>query len=483
MKTRIYIAALLAGMLALAGCGGGGSTTQQESCPDGQTGTPPNCMAAENMPPPTGLVAADVAKAIKAYADSTSGQKLANAPALLASGSSTAEVKDGVTTITLRKRDGSKAQNPTNINFPITGWYGSRFEFENRDGKQSGAVITSIEAPASTGMTWDLYFNDDTDEANDGIGIRKADRPTGVGNGGEFATKGTLTFNAAVTTNGIAAYFKDVVDKEDTTITIEAGKERKAKFAGIDGTYKCGGGSCTIAIEGKDVKLTGGALTFEPTLADGQDLTDLFVAGTPTPDADYLLFNYWMSGSDQEIYTNARTRGRGYISGDGENTLNAIVNNTTATYRGAAGGYYTHGTNAGEFAAKAELKAVFGNGGTGDKAAAGADRQGISGTISDFKAITGGATLSAWKLTLKKAVVPAVGGGGIMTAATTSPDASNGQWSARFFDLTDVQNAAASDTVHDYPDAVAGQFTGNFGAGSHAAGAFAAETDEFKHKQ
>jgi len=457
------MAALLAAMLALAGCGGGSSSSptvvNMVDCDDGtKAKTAAECPMGDGDPPaPAGLVAADVKTAIEAYGKASTRQ-LKNPPSLPDSGSATAKVdEDGKTSITLRQRNGKEVP-PMEATFPISGWYGNRFDFEHRNSDQKGVVFTNIEAPTSTGKTYDLYFPVQ-DSTETGMGFT---------NGIKLVEDDKASGKLTITSGPLAAYFKDFgVDKTTQKTVPMAGS--KGKFAGVDGTYECSSATaCTITINtnnDKAVTITGD-LTFTPTLDDGAELSSIFVEGKETPDADYLIFGYWMSGSDQDIYINAGTKGRAHIK---VGNLNALT--TTAKYSGAAGGYYTHGDNAGEFAAKASLTAVFGNGGAGDKQAAGADHNGITGTISGFQATSGGADLGAWELTLKKATIGT--NPSLVNGITTSPDAADGQWSARFFDLTDV-TARTSDT----PDAVAGQFTGNFGKGSHVAGGFAAELDE-----
>ena len=463
MKQKIYIAALLAGMLALAGCGGGSGSTPEPKCPDGQTGTPPDCKAAmmDDDKSSPGLVAADVKAAIEDY------EPKADRPASLLSGEPTIKVESGDVKVTLRQSNGQQLTSK-NAAFPVSGWSGDSFEFDHGDyGKQAGTVISNIKAPTSTGRTYDLYFKDEDGGDDDGPGIKTGISATG---GSGLNDEGSLTLASSLTT---AAYFKDVVATKDTTRNIAADGSLKGKFSGVDGTYKCGSGTdCTIRISGVDDKgiTITGTLTFEPTLAEGAELSSIFVEGTPKDDDDYLWFGYWMSGSDHDIYTDAGEMGY-------QPSTYANTSNVTATYKGASGGYYTHDTNAGEFAAKASLTAVFGTGGANTEAAAGSAHNGITGTISDFVATSGGADISSWKLTLGKAST--MNGetrtqfaSTTVSGVTTSPDAAAGKWSASFHALDTADDADGT------PDAVTGQFTGNFGAGSHVAGAFAAELDE-----
>ena len=278
-----------------------------------------------------------------------------------------------------------------------------------------------------------------------------------------------LTLNDGPT----AAYFKDVVATKDTTRNIAEDGSLKGKFSGVDGTYKCAGGDCTIGISAnndKGITIGGdGTLTFEPTLAEGAELSSIFVEGTPKDDDEYLWFGYWMSGSDHDIYTDAGAGGEiGY--GNNLDDLETGRTGVTAKYSGAAGGYYTHGDNAGEFAAKASLTADFGAAGK----IADDNANMIGGTISDFEATSGDGDLDAWKLTLKATGFNDAGviAGGI----TSSPDAEAGEWRADLHGQTAGGNAS-DDAPVMVPAAVTGQFTGNFGAGSHVAGAFAAEKE------
>ena len=501
MKQKIYIAALLAGMLALAGCGGGNSTdpvgggmsdfdrltgqiaaattesavndidleadgleltaAQKTTLETAKT----NRIDAINNPPPPPADAAAYATAIKAYKETDHGIGAipTGISGLFAVGP-TISYKNGGVEISVVTKGG--ASTGTAATHPAKGWSGSKYSFDYDGTKQEGAIFTNLHGPAPQ-----LYLDFvNAQHSISGISAENYDSTN------REAATGVLTFAA----NTASLDVKNIVVStglipsapstgQRSTITLAAAGSVMGSYYGIAGTFACpaGGDNCVITRDDKGKITTSFNITFTPT-ASG-DARDNAIVMNAVDDNEYLHFGYWMDGG--EIYTFVGEKGYSGTVAD------YSTSNTTATYKGAAGGYYTHGTAAGEFTAKAELKAVFGTGGTtATDAAVGSAHNGISGTISDFAATTGGATLDAWKLTLGKADLPSSGSfAGPVKGDTTSPDAASGKWSANFHEYTTQPTPA--DDVPAIPDAVTGQFTGNFGAGSHVAGAFAAEKE------
>ena len=176
----------------------------------------------------------------------------------------------------------------------------------------------------------------------------------------------------------------------------------------------------------------------------------------------------------------------------------------TATYSGAAAGIYvlkTGDTNDpdyhnGEFTASANLTAHFGQSATSASVAP-KDLFTIRGSISNFSPTEGSHDLSGWELELKSAdLLKAAGRGADDTPITTGGSAiaadsfiglatdttvadrtfkgatNGGEWQGSFYGNASAV-AAATD---DYPEAVVGEFNGQFSNGN-AVGVFGAEKD------
>ena len=155
----------------------------------------------------------------------------------------------------------------------------------------------------------------------------------------------------------------------------------------------------------------------------------------------------------------------------------------SATYNGLAAGYYAVGTESnGEFTADTMLTANFGT-------------NMVNGTIKGFEAVTGGADLSPWSLTLNSASFIDNKNADDMTddvfktftGRTVSNGGMLGHWKGEFLGMAnpgledDLESAA--DMTNDYPEAVVGNFTGHFDNNGHVAGAFGVELHEdYKNK-
>ena len=145
----------------------------------------------------------------------------------------------------------------------------------------------------------------------------------------------------------------------------------------------------------------------------------------------------------------------------------------SAEYHGLAAGYYAVGTESnGEFTADTVLTANFGT-------------NMVNGTIKGFEAVTGGADLSPWSLTLNSASFIDNKETDDMTddvfktftGRTVSNGGILGHWKGEFLGManpgTDLESAA--DMTNDYPEAVVSNFTGHFDNKGHVVGAFGVE--------
>ena len=191
---------------------------------------------------------------------------------------------------------------------------------------------------------------------------------------------------------------------------------------------------------------------------------------------------YWASTMKDNTKVTLKTFARGMDFGP-VTTMPEMLTGS-AEYHGLAAGYYAVGTESmgtesnGEFTADTMLTANFGT-------------NMVNGTIKGFEAVTGGADLSPWSLTLNSAsfindqdtddMTDDVFQ--IFTGRTVSNNGILGHWKGEFLGManpgTDLESAA--DMTNDYPEAVVGNFTGHFDNDGHVAGAFGTELhDDYK---
>ena len=380
--------------------------------------------------------------------------------------------KNGDTVISLRDGDGRKRAGD-NATSPGVGWNGDSFSFTDQDGvMQKGAVFSNIKS--AKGQAYDDFFR------------RPATSGSVNRNTAYNSSTGQLRFDSTSDTGLEATFFTgDVIparNGDDTNYDAPGGDNplnTSGTYRGIPGTFTCAA-ACAIS-RGDDgtIDITSGELAFKPTLSSGQTLADLFVENV-IPDAAHLHFGYWMASSKQRDGTYRHVIDTfagpgGSYAGIGDAPPQGVGGRTTgsATYEGAAGGYYTHEDSRdgplerthGEFSAEASLKVNF----TGNTIPA-AEHNRVSGTISNFIG-DGPADLSDWTLMLK---TDTGDGDGYARSGKTSdsqnPGAEDGDWSAWLLS-SDGNNAP------QVVDAIMGEFNGNFENG-HVAGAFGAEHTE-----
>ena len=438
-------AVTVAGALALAGCGGGsGTMPESEKCDEGYTGTPPDCKKIVVVEPEPGPDAAAIAEAIGDH-KTTGGATLPRA----LFGSAMVAHKDGATEITITRRNGTRLTGDA-ASHPVSGWSGRSYEFTDGGVENQGAVFSDIHGPQAE--AYDTFFGTDGSGGNvDGLTYASAN--------------GALTFAASPEDTFKAENFAGAIltaepsDGQTTSQTVPAAG-LTGSYYGVAGKFTCGTAGCGVTRDDDgNIQVTEQSLIFTPEL-DGREQSDVPVIGA-RKDTAYLHFGYWYNG--ERLDTFAGAGGADYIlTGD----VSSLAAGTTATYSGAAGGAYVHGNAAGNFAADADLTANF----TAGVTVAADDAYSISGKISDFRSTSGGGDLKDWELTLGKI---AFDNGSTartwddLTGTTTSKDAANGKWNVRLY----------GSSATGAPTAATGEFNGNFGAGSHAAGAFGATSD------
>ena len=456
----LTVAAIVAVGLGLAGCGGGGSSSsdQAATCPEGQVGTPPDC-----MDPPTPPTAYETAKAAIAAATTAAeaqaaydavkddvtaaeGEKLQAlvdekreaetaqrlegnkagelvAEAILGRGTprtgghdatsasafpasigtlTVPTIKDGGTpTIALRRTTGVKL-DAMNTMSPGEGWTGKKFSFA----KNQGAAFTNRSAPTVkvTEYGYETFFSAE----GAGVGYLTAALDTSSTANGAIMLSTTASFKGSqFSVSGLlpARPSADPVSQPAVTKTLTG------SFFGVPGTFACA--ACTVTRDKNDaITFPAGTLTFTPTKSGTQEFDDLTVMyRTSTPDNDYTQFGYWMttSGTGDKVKQTIRTfaEAMGY-SDDNSLAADVATLRGKATYSGAAAGIYVHKAGSGdslvvgngEFVADAALTAQFG---VSDGSVAAANQWAVTGTVSGFQSATGNHDLSGWTLMLGKA--------------------------------------------------------------------------------
>ena len=429
------------------------------------------------------LVAAAIVKANDEDTNYHDGTAIGSLPSSLMASSYTATHKDGTTTIALRRSTGVKL-TAMNTMSPGDGWTGKKFSFD----KNQGAVFTNL-GPAAVMVeeySYDEFFSTTADDskipgvARDAEGVLTLGAVTGL-KGSHFTVSTTLV--PARPAKGVTPNTNEPHGTDS--------RDFKGSFQGVPGTFTCAS-DCSVTRNADDELTIAGALTFKPTLATDEELSDINVElRTETPDNDYLRFGYWMvtSGSGDNLKHTISTFADSMNYGDLAAAVSTLEGK--ATYSGAAAGLYVRKTGPsdsvvvthGEFVADAALTAQFG---TGDGTVALADTFSVTGTVSGFMPSTGDDDLSDWTLMLSKAnLASARGNDGTPTVANadfagftgkTSGGTGTmaGDWAGTF-----VGGAPAdtdTDTTDDYPTAAFGVFNGHFSNG-HVAGAFGAEKD------
>jgi|GEM_PF-3555217 len=236
------------------------------------------------------------------------------------------------------------------------------------------------------------------------------------------------------------------------TEDVDSDRTLTGSFNGVEGTFKCEGGTCTaMANANGDLIDLVGTWTFTPK----GDVKTLKVPDARY-DSDYLSFGYWIS----ETTTASGSRFEVGTLFDGSQPVNVGVELTgTATYVGeAAGAYARKGDNpaVGEFTGHASLTANFGA----------AEALGtIKGTISQL--VDGGEAIDpSWTVELQEANIEAADTGATFDGQTPR----GGNWRGGFFGSG---VSTPPNTASDYPRGVAGDFIGHFENG-HVIGAFGA---------
>ncbi len=240
-------------------------------------------------------------------------------------------------------------------------------------------------------------------------------------------------------------------------------------FNGASGQYKCtpqDGAPCTSGGDGKGVVST---LATGWTFIPGKD------AMVSNPDAEYLYFGWWIRKDDKGMPTHAAVF-RGDTLPD-ENSVDysgaeeTVATSGSATYKGKAIGKYAWRITAanthegGHFTADAALTAEFNTAATGT----------IEGTINNFSTEAGS---RPWVVKLNEAPITSSDGTITLgTLGTTWSHNSNeadksGSWNAQFYD--EKPGTGDEGDGSNVPTTVVGQFVSEYESTGKMIGAFGA---------
>ena len=473
--------------MVMYGCGGGGGSSsddemtmmpppEPEMCPEGQEGTPPNCM----VPGPTAeeiaattkaagtkrdAIAAEAAQTAQEQLDRGLGGDDGAAPtASQVAGEYNLNIEHGKTEIV--KEAAAEADNETFTQAMDLGG-GTTMHVLTEDADMDGNVVeevvmvhTDVEAPTPTAFAMVETLNANPNDASvnqsltidaTNLGMLATDGITSVGSG-------QITLMGAV---------EDDPSTTDVDETVEA-FSTSAMFRGAPGTLMCNGGAsnCTATLDADgDITTVGSGWIFTPD--DG--------ATIDIPDSEYLAYGFWLqrtTDSDgavtyNEVETFAEARGQ---TQTGNGTTSGITG--SATYSGGALGVYVHsitnpdGTEAsatsGHFTADVALTAYFNQ--TAENDIAPTFLNSLTGTINNFM-LSGHDQGPGWSVSLEKDADTA----DASASGVAKGGGADGTYSATFYGGDTTDDAA--------PDSIVGEFNAFFSNGS-VAGGFGATKDE-----
>ena len=441
-------AVTLAGVLALAGCGGGSgtpTTTGDNSSGNGDNKESPECKA-------DGVIlndAGDDCIPDPDYVDpeAASKERTADAKVLMTALERTTGGSDplGTAGITERTTSGSAAPAITGLKktsatvAALAGWKGAHYEGSATDSdgdKFTGEVRAySNQGSVETEPFADRYTpNSDTSiKYYTFAGTDPGQLPNTAASYEKVSING-------VTPNGVRS--------------VDAGTSRQGTYDGASGTYACAQATdCTVNGDGEKVTALGAGWRFTP--ASGVTV--------PKSAAEHLRFGWWVRKNSDGEPVDAGT-----FAGASDADLAVVDDATTpigtATYKGGAAGKFAvsdsgrpANDNSGHFTANATLEANFND-------------EELSGTIDNF---TLNDTVKVpWKVSLEERTIgpTALSGdndtkwslNGENFSAATTPSG----WTASFYEGEDDDNGI--------PNTVIGEFTSQIGSTHHMEGAFGA---------
>ena len=510
----VHLAPVLLVSFILAACGGGGGGSSDddmtmmppppEMCPEGQEGTPPNCM----VPGPT-------AAELKAEAERVAG--MIGPDATLADYDADSGTNDQIVSLNATGMpvfQGDPASETSmdprftksdDAPASIAGWEGGTYTRTTETGGVTNAdtVVKYNDKAPNTAAEYSTYFDGSTETAARGYGS-VTDGVLTLSNGAADSPVMNKLYSIDFGLTAAHQTLPITHDNPDTT-EVEDSTSYTGMFTGVPGTFTCTG-TCSVSSD-KDGMLShfAGTWTFTPDgIKDpngsgnltGDPLTAalmrVMVPGV-VPDPDFMILGYWMRTSTAADGTVTHSMRPIY---DGLRDYGAVTNVLgTATYAGPATGLYMSKTltpqgeptgpfASGQFTANAMLVANFGGGNV-----AANNAFSISGTISNFMNASGEAINPSWVVNLNRRMIGTGGDepqrniGATDAASHGTGDAGTfsgvtdggplgsvaGMWSGMFHGGDD---STTTDVV-EQPASVSGMFDAHFSNG-HVRGSFGA---------
>ena len=494
MKQKIYIAALLAGMLALAGCGGGSSGISETAAKERAEKAVEDALAGITPCEGDGVMVDDDGKCVRdqdhmSDADKAEAMKdLGEAmyAALGGPGVGDSETGDALgntttsilgTTLAITGPEGAGAlgtgANPGGVLEPVAGadvdplgsWKGMDYALSttgtNAHISHEARVYTNQGANTSVEFSkvpGDLH-NLETSGANEGRVII------------DIAGERALVMADAFLHSGQQTH-----PLETNRVYISV----RGTYDGAPGEFQCtptDPATCSSTNDGKGSPslLAGGVWTFKPDPG----------ATVSQPDANYLYFGWWVhKDSDGDPLAASAFMGRSSVADSGDSSdgldlapdLDSLTG--SATYTGAAVGKFAlnnaiDGTgDSGHFTADAEFKATF----SGDTPV------GVTGTIDNFR-LNDGSEDPKWSVSLARGglgsagaiVAPTTANAGTIWSINDNKAAPSGSWSGTMYDEMpgDADDTPPGDGSN-IPTTVTGTFYSEFNNAGRMVGAFGA---------
>ena len=489
-KKLVAIGLVTAFSMVMYGCGGGGGSSSpapmddddddMAMCPEGQTGTPPNCMVPG--PTPEEIAAMTKAAGTKRTAIATEAGQTTDAglggtgtPAATNSqveGEYNLNIKHGETSIVVEAA--AEADNVTFMQADVSD--GTTMHTRTMDADADGDVVeevvmvyTDIEAPKATafamvaGQTLDVTTNTDNDSpevTNEALAVDETS-----------ADVRALVMSSSFTANTAAVL--TFADDDPATENTDEAFETAGTYNGAMGTYRCNGAAdCTVTLN---------AMGMITAMSDGWIFTPDSGATSDVPDADFLHYGFWLQKTTDEddavTYDEVQTFAGSSVAASGD--VSTVTG--SATYEGGALGVYVHnvtnpdGTEksatSGHFTANVMLTATF-----GQVPVSSTDTTGtlppnllntLTGTINNFM-LSDHDEGPGWSVALEGDITPGDG----TASGTAEGGMGDGSYSATFYGPV----TAAADGTVPQPHTVVGEFNAGFSNGS-VAGAFGARKD------
>ena len=506
--------------IMITGCGGGGSSgpapgddmmggAEPEMCPEGQEGTPPNCMEPGPTAEEIAAAAAAATKAAGTKRDAIAAEA-AQTPALQlsrglggddgvapttdnAANQYNLNIKYGETSI-VKEVDGDADNNVTFTQAMDLGG-GTTMHVLMMDADDDGNVVeevvivtTDIEAPTPVAFamfemadgTTPQVLDTNTDTTNDTPAVTNEALAVDE----TEATVLPLVMSPAFVPGAGATTVLTFDDDDTTTADMDEAFETAGTYNGADGTYRCNGTSeCTVTLN---------AMGMITAMSDGWIFTPDMGATSDQPDYDYLRYGFWLQRTTDKDgvleYDEVET-----FAGSSLDATGSVADVTgSATYSGGATGVYVHsitnpdGTEAsatsGHFTADVALTAYFGQ--TVDDPDTTPNEAGqippgllnsISGTINDFM-LSGHDQGPGWSVSLEQGAITTGTG---TASGVAKGGGADGSYSATFHGPAthDHDDDTTTTEVPIAPGSVVGEFNANFSNGS-VAGAYGARKDD-----